>query len=335
MTAETLALVWSAVIVLGVVMYVILDGFDLGLGILFPFAPNDQARDTMMTSVAPVWDGNETWLILGGAALFGAFPVAYSVLLPALYIPVMLFLFALVFRGVAFEFRHKAFRSRFMWSMSFNVGSTVAAFFQGLILGAFIQGFQVENYEYTGGLFDWLTPFSVLTGFALVAGYALLGATWMIMKAEGPLQEWCYGVAKKLLFAVAMAILAVSVWTPLIDSDIAARWFTWPNLLWLSPVPIVTAGVVLALWTSLQRKAERTPFLYSIGLFLLSFIGLWVSLWPYVVPRAVTIYDASSGVASQVFLLVGVLILLPLILGYTAYAYWVFRGKTKVDEGYH
>ena len=327
--------IWAVIIAFGVLMYIVLDGFDLGIGILFSWAPGDGERDLMMNSVAPVWDGNETWLVLGGAALFAAFPIAYAILLPALYIPLIAMLLALIFRGVSFEFRFRATRSRRIWDVSFALGSILATFCQGLVLGAFIQGFDVRAGAFVGGLFDWLTPFSVMTGAALVAGYGLLGATWLVMKTEGDLQRWCRRAAQWLMLAVLVFVAAVSIWTPLAEPEIADRWFTWPNLGYLAPVPVITAAAGAALWVSLRRGREVAPFLLSIVLFFLSYLGLGISLWPYVVPRAVTIWQAASGASSQLFLLIGVLILLPIILGYTAYAYRVFRGKVTGAEGYH
>ncbi len=194
-----LPLLWAAIIVVGVVMYVLLDGFDLGVGILFPFLPTDQDRDLAMNSVAPIWDGNETWLVLGGAGLFAAFPLAYAVILPGTYLPLIIMLLGLIFRGVAFEFRFKAHHRRHLWDKAFHYGSLAATIAQGMVLGAFIQGFEVENRQFAGGMFDWLTPFSLLTGAALISGYALLGATWLIMKTERELQERCYRLARGLL----------------------------------------------------------------------------------------------------------------------------------------
>lgn len=323
------------ILVFGVVIYVILDGFDLGIGILFAWSGNQRERDLMMASVAPYWDGNETWLVLGGAALFGAFPLAYSILLPALYLPITLLLFALIFRGVAFEYRGKAYRSRRLWTFAFGAGSTLAAFGQGLILGAFIQGFEVTDGQYRGGPFDWLTPFSVMTGAALVVGYALLGATWLIIKTDGALQNRAYRIAEKLLFGVLLFIALVSLWTPLMDPAIRDRWFGWPNLLYLSPAPLLTALNAFLLWRALRQQRERAPFVYGIGLFLLSFLGLGISLWPYVVPRALTLWQASSSPQAQRFLLAGVAVLIPVILTYTAYSYRVFKGKVTAEDGYH
>ena len=335
-----LPLLWSAIIALGVFMYVLLDGFDLGVGILFPFTSRREERDAMMNSVAPVWDGNETWLILGGASLLGAFPLAYATLLPALYMPVMVMLFGLIFRGVAFEFRFKARERQGWWDASFFAGSLVATFAQGLLLGAFIAGLSVERmpeggWRYTGGPFDWLTPFSVMTGVGLVCGYALLGATWLVMKTDGRLQDKAFRAARRLTALVVLFIAVVSLWTPLAHPAIEERWFRWPNLLYLSPVPLVTGAVVLALWLALGRRRETAPFVLSMLLFLLAYLGLAISLWPYVVPRALTIWDAASPPDSQIFLLVGVAVLLPIILAYTAFSYRVFRGKVADSHGYH
>ncbi len=334
--ALDLPLIWAAIIGVGVYMYVLMDGFDLGVGILFPFGQSETERDIMMNSVAPIWDGNETWLVLGGAGLLAAFPLAYSVILPALYFPILIMLIALVFRGVAFEFRFKAGKhSKSYWDHSFTIGSLLATFAQGLVLGGFIQGFQVEGRTFTGSAFDWLSPFSVFVGIALVIGYALLGATWLILKTEGELQERFYRLARPLLLAMLVCIAIVSIWTPLLNEDIARRWFTWPNLLFLSPVPLLTAAIAMLLIRSLYKRYEISPFVLSMGLFLLCYLGLGVSLWPYVIPPNISLWDAASPPESQGFLLIGVLILLPLILFYTFYVYYIFRGKVTQDIGYH
>ena len=331
-----LPLVWASILALGVFMYVLLDGFDLGVGILFPLGETDAERDVMMNSVAPVWDGNETWLVRGGGGLLAVFPLAYAVIMPALYFPVLLMLIALIFRGVAFEFRFKAPpRRRWLWDHSFNLGSVVATFSQGLVLGGFLQGFEVAGRDFAGGPFDWLSPFTVFVGLALICGYALLGATWLIIKTEGELQERFYRLARPLLLGVVLFIVAVSVWTPLKHPAIAERWFSWPNLLYLSPVPIVTALVALLLLRALRRRREVQPFVLSLALFLLCYLGLGISLWPYAAPPSITIWDAASDPSSQLFLLVGTLFLLPFILFYTGYAYFVFRGKVREGEGYH
>jgi cytochrome d ubiquinol oxidase subunit II len=332
---SALTFTWAGIVGFAVFMYVLMDGFDLGLGTLFPYAPTDRDRDVMMNSVAPIWDFNETWLVLGGAGLFAAFPIAYAVLLPALYLPILLMLIALIFRGIAFEFRFKAKARRYLWDSSFHYGSLLATFAQGIVLGAFVQGVRVEGRDYAGSMLDWLTPFSLMCGVALVCGYALLGATWMIWRSTGPLQAWCRRMARRLLLAVILFVGIVSLWTPLINDAIAQRWFSWPNLLYLSPVPLLTAGLTLWLWQATKDR-EVLPFVLSMGLFLLSYLGLAVSLWPNLIPPTVSIWEAASPPETQVFLLVGMSFLIPTILFYTAYSYWVFRGKVTADTaGYH
>jgi cytochrome d ubiquinol oxidase subunit II len=328
-----LPLIWAGIIASAVFLYVALDGFDLGVGILFPWAREHRDRDTMMSSLAPFWDGNETWLVAGGGGLLAAFPLAYAILLPAFYIPLIVMLLALVFRGVAFEFRFKAARFRSFWDGAFTVGSTLAAFAQGVVLGTFVQGVPVSGREFDGGPFDWLSPFALMTGVALVIGYTLHGAAWLVMKTEGDLQEWAFRLIAPLLVALLVAIGVVSVWTPLLGSEIAQRWFTWPNLLYLSPVPLLVLALSALLLRAAATRSERAPFLCVVGLFLLSYIGLAISLYPYIVPRAVTFREAAGPDISLGFMLVGASVLLPIILVYTAYNYWVFRGKT--GEGYH
>lgn len=336
LTLETgLPLIWYGIIGIGIFMYVLLDGFVLGIGILFPYAANEEERDVMMNSVAPIWDGNETWLVLGGAGLFAAFPIAYAIILPALYIPLLAMLLALVFRGVAFEFRFKAEKRKRFWNRAFHWGSVVATFVQGAALGAFIQGFQVAGRQYIGAAFDWLTPFSLLTGIALVAGYALLGATWLMMKTEGAVVERAYRQAMPLFIAVLVFLACISLWVPFLYPAIAQRWFSWPNIALLAWAPVLTTGCSVLLWLSLRSRATYAPFIFTMGLFALGYAGLGISIWPNIVPPDITIWKAASPPESQIFLLVGVLFLLPIILGYTAYSYWVFRGKIKQGEGYH
>ena len=330
-----LPLVWSAVIGFGVVMYVLMDGFDLGVGILFLAVRSERDRDQMMNSVAPIWDGNETWLVLGGTSLIAAFPLAYAVILPALYLPILLMLIALIFRGVAFEFRFKAQRSRPVWTWAFALGSILATFAQGVVLGAFVQGFEVENRQFAGGPLDWLTPFGLTTGLALVAGYGLLGSTWLIMKTDGRLQSWAYEATVVLLVIVLAFMGVVSLWVPFLDTDIAARWFAWPNIVYLSPVPILVALTAFALYRAAKALLEVAPFLLAVALFLLGYLGLVISLWPNIVPPAVSIWEAASPPETQLFLLVGVAVLIPLILAYTAWSYWIFRGKVGDAAGYH
>jgi cytochrome d ubiquinol oxidase subunit II len=332
---EYLPLIWAALIGTAVAMYVILDGFDLGIGILFPFVREEEERDVMMNSVAPFWDGNETWLVLGGGGLWVAFPTAYAVIMPAFYLPVIGMLLALVLRGVSFEFRWVAKPSHLMWDVAFAGGSIVAAFLQGVILGGLLQGVEVVNRQYAGGPLDWLTPFSIFVGFAVVAGYALLGATWLVMRTGGPAQDFGRRVAPPLLLAVLGGMAIVSLWTPLAIDRIAARWFSTPNILYLWPIPLVTALVGFLVLRSLQRGDEVKPFFGSVAIFLLGYLGLVISTWPYLVPPHLTFWDTAAAPASQLFLLVGTVFLLPLILCYTAFVYWMFRGKIGPGEGYH
>ena len=330
-----LPLIWAGVIGAAVALYVILDGFDLGVALLFPFTENERERDQMVRSIAPFWDGNETWLVLGGGGLFVAFPRAYAVIMPAFYVPVIVMLLALVFRGVAFEFRHVAESSRKYWNAAFCGGSLTAALAQGAILGGMIQGIRQEDGAFAGGPFDWATPFAFLCGLGVTAGYGLLGATWLVMKTEGPVAERARGQAKELLLAVLGLMGAVSLWTPLAFERIAERWFATPNIFYLWPVPIVTVLTAWAAWRWLETGREVLPFLASIGLFLLGYLGLVVSSFPYLVPPSLTIWDVAAHPSSQLFMLVGTLILLPIILGYTALSYWLFRGKVAEGEAYH
>ncbi|TMG81916.1 MAG: cytochrome d ubiquinol oxidase subunit II [Betaproteobacteria bacterium] len=325
---------WAGILAFGVFMYVLLDGFDLGVGILAPFAPDDAGRDAMMDSVAPIWDGNETWLVLGGFALLSAFPLAFAIIIPAVYFPILFMLVGLVFRGVAFEFRHLS-RHRKMWDRSFHLGSVVATFAQGVVLGTYVQGIPIAGRHFNGGSFEWMTPFALLTGVGLIAGYALIGACWLVMKTEGELQAWARKKAILLTFGVAAFIGMVSLWTPFIQPQIFRRWFDWPNFLLLSPVPLVTLALFVLLLRSLKSGRDAVPFLAALGLFVMCYLGLGISILPMIVPYTVTLWAAASSSKSQAFLMVGTLFLLPIILMYTAWSYWVFRGKVKAGSGYH
>ena len=333
MGSVDLVLVWAFIIGFGIIMYVMMDGFDLGVGILFPFAPSEQDRDTMMNSVAPVWDGNETWLVLGGAGLLAAFPLVYSILLPALYIGVFLMLAGLIFRGVAFEFRFKAHRSRYLWNWAIAGGSTVAAFAQGVVVGSYIQGYETANRVYVGGPLDWLTPFTIMTGLGLIAGYALLGSTWLIMKTEGPLQKWAYKISLPLLATVLVVFGMIGVWTPFVDDMVRSRWFDNLTVIWI--LPFLTLLFAFKIFRSVRDRLEGMPFVATIGLFVTTYLGLIVSRWPYVVPPNYTLWDAASAYNSQMFLLIGLLVAVPFVLAYTAWTYWVFRGKVRAGEVYH
>jgi cytochrome d ubiquinol oxidase subunit II len=329
-----LPLIWAAVIGTAVAMYVVLDGFDLGIGILFPFTKSESERDQMMRTIAPFWDGNETWLVLGGAGLFVAFPRAYAILMPAFYLPVIVMLLSLVFRGVAFEFRTVS-RSKTGWNIAFTIGSTLAAFAQGVILGGLIQGISVRDGAYAGGTFDWATPFGLLCGLALVAGYALLGATWLVMKTEGNVADRARAHAKLLLLAVLGFMAVVSLWTPLALPRIAERWFSLPNFYFLWPVPVITAFVAFKTWRWLENGRDVPPFLATIVLFLLGYLGLVISSFPYLVPPSLTVWDVAAAPSSQIFMLLGTLLLLPMIIGYIVFIFWLFRGKVREGESYH
>jgi len=330
-----LAFVWAALIAFAVLAYVLFDGFDLGIGILFPRLAAGAERDQAMNSVAPVWDGNETWLVLGGGGLMAAFPLAYAVVLPALYAPITGMLLGLIFRGVAFEFRFRSTRRKLLWDGAFAAGSTLAAFAQGVALGALVQGIPVAGRAYAGGWWDWLSWFSLLTGLALVVGYALLGATWLVWKTNGPVQQKAYAAAWVTGLGTLALIGLVSIIMPFLDPLFRQRWFSWPNMVYAAPVPILVALVAALLLVGLARQWQRAPFLAAVLLFVLSYIGLGINFYPYILPPSLTIWEAAAPAASLQFLLVGALVLIPLILCYTAWAYWVFRGKVSATGGYH
>ncbi|WP_435653036.1 cytochrome d ubiquinol oxidase subunit II [Pseudomonas putida] len=331
-----LPLIWAVIIIFGVMMYVVMDGFDLGIGMLFPFVKGEQDRDVMMNTVAPVWDGNETWLILGGAGLFGAFPMAYAVVLEALYLPLILMLIGLIFRGVAFEFRFKAKADkRHIWDKAFIWGSLIATFFQGVALGAFLEGFKVVDRHFAGGTLDWLTPFSLFCGLGLIVAYTLLGCTWLIMKTEGPLQQKMHDMARPLALVLLVVIGIVSLWTPIAYPQIADRWFSMPNLIWFMPVPLLVLVTFYGLLKAVARNAHYMPFLLTLVLIFLGYSGLGISLWPNIIPPSISIWDAAAPPQSQGFMLVGTLFILPFILMYTFWSYYVFRGKVTHEDGYH
>jgi cytochrome d ubiquinol oxidase subunit II len=326
--------IWAFILAFAVFAYVVLDGFDLGIGILFPtFGPDE--RGQAMNSVAPVWDGNETWLVMGGGGLLAAFPLAYAIVMPALYAPIIAMLLALVFRGVAFEFRWRDPGHQRFWDAAFAGGSLLAAFAQGVTLGALLQGITVEGREYAGGWWDWLSPFSLITGVALVEGYALLGATWLILKTTGELREQARRLAWFTGLGTLCLIAAISLLTPLMNAQFMSRWFAWPAILYTVPVPLMVAAAAFVLFTSLARRHDARPFFAALSLFVLSYIGLGISFYPYIVPPSITIWSAAAPDTSLKFLLVGAVVLVPLILAYTAWSYWVFRGKVDPEAGYH
>lgn len=334
MESIDLAIIWAGLIGFVVFAYVVMDGFDLGIGILFPCFKVGQERDQAINSIAPVWDGNETWLVMGGGALMAAFPLAYAIILPATYPLIIAMLLGLVFRGIAFEFRERDPRHRPFWDVAFTLGSLTAAMAQGMTLGAILQGVQVNNNAYSGGWLDWLSPFSLLTGISVVLGYGLLGATWLIWKTEGTAQDHAHRLAFRLAIGTLIALAAVSAATPFLSLDYRERWFAVPEIILTAQVPLLVIICAVVLFRSLARKSERLPFMMALVLFFLGFMGLGISIYPYAVPQTVTIWDAASPRGSLAFMLVGAVVIIPLILGYTAWAYWVFRGKVGT-EGYH
>lgn len=331
-----LALVWVGIISLGVLIYVVMDGFDLGIGILFPFIQDHQELDVMMNTIAPVWDGNETWMVLGGAGLFAAFPLVYATVLSALYLPISFMVVALIFRGVAFEFRFKSKRTKFLWDQAFIWGSILSSFFQGVILGAYIQGIETTNGIYSGGAWDWLTPFSVFSGIGVVAMYATLGCGWLIWKTEAKLQAYMYQFMPRLLIVLLLIFVGVSLYTPLTHPEIANRWFSVPNVFYFSPVPILVLICVGLILKACKDKNDVKPFVYTLVLVFLAFTGFVISLWPNIIPPSMSIWQAAAPESSLKFTLVGAVILIPIIIAYTFLSYWVFRDKVRIgDEGYH
>jgi len=331
-----LPLICASVVALAVILYVILDGFDLGIGILFCWLRAEPDRDQMLNSVAPFWDGNETWLVLGGNGLFVAFPLAYAIIMPALYLPLTAMLLALVFRGLSFEFRWIAKPSHAFWDRAFCIGSIVATACQGLMLGSLITGIRTDGHRFAGGVFDWVSPFSLLCGLGLLVGYAFLGACWLVMKASDDTEQRARRLARPLFVVFFAFIGAVSIWTPIALPRIAERWFSWPAFAWLAPIPLATAALGVWCWRGINGRHPTQAFYSAVGLFVLSFAGLVVSTMPYLVPPSLTIWDAAASPESQGFLLIGSAVLLPLILGYTAFVYRTFRGKIRLGaEGYH
>lgn len=328
------AFIWAALIAFAILAYVVLDGFDLGVGLVFPFLGSKEHRDLAMNSVSPVWDGNETWLVLGGGGLYAVFPLAYATVLPALYAPLTAMLIGLIFRGVSFEFRWRTERGRVLWDIGFFGGSLVATFAQGIALGALVQGIHIVDRQYAGGWWDWLTPFSVATGFALVFGYILLGASWLVMKVDGPLHDLARGLASRACLVTLLAIGVVSLATPFINPQYLHRWFDWPFVMLSVIMPVLVLACVASFYSGLRHNRDAQPFLSALAIFVLCYIGIGISFYPYIVPPSLSIWDAAAPDNSLKFLLVGAGVLIPIILCYTAYAYWVFRGKVP-PGGYH
>ncbi|MDC5705122.1 cytochrome d ubiquinol oxidase subunit II [Vibrio europaeus] len=330
-----IALIWYGLISFAVLIYVILDGFDLGIGILFPGAHSENERDLMMNSIAPVWDGNETWLVLGGGGLFAVFPLAYAVVMPALYAPLILMLLGLILRGVSFEYRFRTKRGKFLWDGAFFIGSLLATLMQGVMLGALLQGIDIEGRSFSGSWFDWLTPFSLFCAFALLSAYSLLGACWLIIKMPKDLTTRYYNIAKRCGLIMTTSIVAVSIWLPFLNELIFERWFSFPKTMMFLLIPICAAGFIWQLFASLMQHKGLKAYLFGIGLFVISGLGFGISTFPYLIPFSLTYYDAAAPDSSLNFLLAGAVFLVPMIIVYSAYAYWVFRGRLKHGEGYH
>jgi cytochrome d ubiquinol oxidase subunit II len=330
-----LADIWFFLLGFILVLYVVLDGFTLGVGVLSLFAKNEQRRDVMMASLGSVWDANETWLVVFGGALFGAFPQVYGIVLHGLYIPITVMIFALIFRGVAFEFREHG-RHKRGWNLAFGLGSTIGAVMQGIALGAVLGGIPVTGLQFSGSVWHWLSPFALLTALGVVFGYTLLGTTYLVLKTEGDLQQRARRFAVIAAWLTVVAGIGISIWTPLRFEYVAERWFSWPNVALLAPLPLAAAACFIMLLRGLRRGFENSPFIWSVGIFVTSFGGLAVSLYPYLVPPTVTALDAASSSKTLVFMLTGIGILIPIMMVYNGYQYLVFRGKARVDEaGYH
>jgi cytochrome bd ubiquinol oxidase subunit II len=331
-----LPVVWAVIIGLGVFIYVMLDGFDLGIGLLFPFFEAKGDRQVMLNTIAPVWDGNETFLVLGGAGLYGAFPVVYSTLLPANYLPLILMVVGLIFRGAAFELRAKATRTQHAWDLAFIGGSALAALCQGIVLGSLLQGIKIVDNRFAGAPFDWLSPFSLFCGIGVLMTYAALGCGWLILKTDGELQRKMRELMRPLVSVLLTTIAIVSLWTVVGLPAVAQRWFGSGNLGWFLPVPILVILCVWGIFRSIRLQHEAMPFLLTLAICFLGYTGLVISIWPYIVPPSLTIWDASSSHSSQLFALVGTVIVLPIILVYNVMQYRVFRGKVREgDAGYH
>jgi cytochrome bd ubiquinol oxidase subunit II len=331
-----LPVIWAAIIGLGVFIYVMLDGFDLGIGLLFPFFEGKGEREVMLNTVAPVWDGNETFLVLGGAGLYGAFHVVYATLLPANYMPLILMVVGLIFRGAEFELRAKATRTQHAWDLAFMGGSALAGMCQGVVLGSLLQGIKIVDNRFAGDPFDWFSPFSVFCGFGVLITYAALACGWLILKTDGELQRKMRELMRPLAFVLLAAIVIVSLWTVLGLPAVEARWFASGNLGWFLPVPVLVVACVWGILRSVRLKHEAMPFLLTLAICFLGFTGLVISIWPNIIPPSLTIWAASSSHSSQLFTLVGTVIVLPIILVYNAMQYRVFRGKVREgDPGYH
>ena len=326
-----LATIWFLIVGLFLVFYVVLDGFDLGVGILSLFSSAEDRRTLMMRSLGSIWDANETWLVVVGGTLFGAFPLVYGTVLHALYIPIILMLIGLVLRGVAFEFRELS-PHKTLWGLSFGVGSLLAALTQGLALGGILQGMNIIGNEFVGGAWDWLSPFSLLVAVGVVSGYALLGACYSILKISGPLQQPLFREARICAIAVLIIAAVVTIWTPLRYSWALDKWFSWPGMLAYGLLPLLALIAFWRLFAALKAQREMAPFVWTIVIFLASFAGLAATVFPWIIPDTLTIYQAASSARTQIFMLAVVSFFIPIMIAYNAWLYLVFRGKIN-DAG--
>lgn len=327
-----LIIIWSGLVAFVMILYVVLDGIGLGVGVLFPGAQGEAEQDVMIESIAPVWDANQTWIVFGGGAIFAAFPVVYGVLSSALYIPLITFVCGLIFRGVAFEFRANATRKG-PWNNAFFAGSLVAVMSQGMTLGGVLSGIRVVDGHFGGGALDWLNPFSVMVSVALVPGYTMLGSCYLILKTSGPVQERAYRQAMWSAMAVLAFMAVVTVWTPFHYPVVLTHWFAPPRIYFVWIFPVIGLAAAYTLFKGLTTRREYLPLLSAIGLFLSGYSGLLTSLYPFAIPPSVTIYQAAAQPESLSFMLLGVGVVLPLVVAYSFYSHWVFRGKVRL-EGY-
>jgi cytochrome bd ubiquinol oxidase subunit II len=326
-------LYWSLILALSMLLYVLLDGFDLGVGMLFGLTRDETRRRHMLAAVSPLWDGNETWLIVAGVVLWGAFSAAYSLLVSAFYVPVILMLAGLIFRGVAFEFRGRARRTRAIWNVGFVVGSVVAAFMQGAMVGALAKGLPVVNGRFTGDVMTWCSSFSALCGVALCAGYALLGATWVVKKCEADARDAAYRAIAPLLLVVLVLLIVLFFHALHENLAIMRRWLDRP---YLFLVPLVALCAIAGTLTGVRRRRDNQPFLMIALLFICAYAMLAISFWPYMIPFSLTVAAAASPSSSLTFMFWGEgLFVYPLMLVYTAYSYHVFKGKVDLTSGHY
>jgi cytochrome bd ubiquinol oxidase subunit II len=324
--------VWFAVLALFLFLYVMLDGFDLGVGILSITASTEERRSILMTSLGNVWDANETWLVLMGGALFGAFPLAYGTILQALYIPIMMMIFGLIFRAVAFEFREHA-NTKFLWNVAFGGGSFLAALGQGFALGGILQGINVDSAgHFIGGTWDWFGLRSLLVALTLIQGYVLIGSTYLILKTEGELQNTHNLTAKISAVTTFIGAVYLTITTPIFSVSAREKLFDAPLVYIFALIPLLGALLIFLLLKSLFSEQENRPFVWTLLLFLLSFIGLGLVIFPYIIPTQITIYQAAASPSSLVFMIIFIGFLIPIMLAYNIYNYIVFKGKVITEE---